>query len=99
LENFDITTAINTAKDIGKKIRPNGLVTLTVNNLKHISRQYFNSALSDGDLLDLISEVKSIFSIKQIETIFQESKSFQVVKIEHSSNFFKIHITMKRIGI
>jgi predicted SAM-dependent methyltransferase len=99
LENFDTTTAISTAEEISKKIRPDGLITLTINNLKHISRQYFNSALADADLLNLISGVKSIFSIKQIETIFEEPKSFRIVKIEHSSNFFKTHITMKRIGI
>jgi predicted SAM-dependent methyltransferase len=99
IENFDTAIAVSTAEEIGKKIRPNGLLTLTINNLKHISRQYFNNGLADQDLLKLIDGVKSIFSIKQIESIFEENKSFKIVKIEHSSNFFKIHITMKRISI
>lgn len=99
LEYFDATTTIGTAEEIGEKIRPNGLITFTVNNLKHISRQYFNNALSDSDLLNLISGIKSVFSMKQISSIFEDNKSFRIVKIEHASNFFKTHITLQRIGI
>jgi hypothetical protein len=99
LEYFDDTAAISAAEEIGTKIRPNGLITFTINNLKHISRQYFNSALSDSDLLKLISGIKSIFSIKQISSIFQDNRSFKIVKIEHASNFFKTHITIQRVGI
>lgn len=99
LEYFDSSTAIKAAIEIGEKIRPNGLITLTTNNLKHISRQYFNSALSDTELLDLVNGIKSIFSIKQISSIFEDGKSFKVVKIEHSSDFFKKHITIQRVGL
>jgi hypothetical protein len=99
LEYFDATTTIGTAGEIGEKIRPNGLITFTTNNLKHISRQYFNNSLSDSDLLNLISGIKSVFSMKQISSMFEENKSFKIVKIEHSSNFFKTHITLQRIGI
>ena len=99
LEYFDDTLAIRAAEEIGTKIRPNGIITLTINDLKHISRQYFNSALSDADLLKLINGIKSIFSIRQISSIFEVNNSFKIVKIEHSSNFFKTHITIQRVGI
>jgi predicted SAM-dependent methyltransferase len=99
LEYFDVDSAIQAAKEIGNKIRPSGLISLSFTNLKHISRQYFQNVLSDNDMLELIKDVRSILSVKQIEQIFEHNEAFQIVKIEHSSNFFKTHITIKRKGI
>jgi len=99
LEYFDSSVANNILEEIKEKIRPNGLVTLTINNFKHISRQYINNALSDKEMLGFINGVKSIFSLKQITLIFESNQEFKVTKLENSTDFFKTYITIQRVGI
>jgi hypothetical protein len=99
IEYFDAQVATNVLAGIKEKIRPSGLVTLTINNFKHISRQYFNNSLSDEDMLNFISGVKSIFSLKQIASIFEKNEEFKTIKIEHTADFFKTYITIQRIGL
>lgn len=99
LEYFDTSIAIKILIEIKEKIRPNGLVTLSINNLKHISREYFNNSLSDMDMLNTINGIKSIFSLKQVTSIFEDNLEFKVVKIEHTADFFKTYITIQRVGL
>lgn len=81
------------------KIRPDGLLTLTISNIKHICRNYYMNNMDDDTLLGLIHGRNSIFSIQSISDSIQRSGDMKILKIEISVNQLEMVITSQRVKI
>jgi hypothetical protein len=93
LENTDIQLLIS---ELATKVRLGGQLIIVLNNIKEICKDYFSNIISDNDFMNIISNSKNLFYIKDIETIYHQSlvNEFNMLNLDYSNK--QVAITLQR---
>lgn len=77
------------------KLRPKGLVTITIYNINHLCKTYLNKSITDENFTEYLAVCQSIFSVDSIVDILSNS-SIEISEISYSDNQFIIKIIGQR---
>jgi predicted SAM-dependent methyltransferase len=98
LELYTLSAVEEILSEMLTKLRPNGLITLNITNMKNICREYYNGSMKDSTLLQNITNKVSILSQNSIKQILKKYSDIKIIKIESSDNLHT-NITAQRIKI
>lgn len=81
---------------IMSKIRPGGLLTTEITNMKYVTRLYSMNSIDDKDFLEYIKDKQMIISPEILSLTIEQNNTFKVVQTVYADDQTSITISAQR---